>query len=105
MSADIITSIKPPLLVLLPILYAIAEMIKITPLKRWKIPFVLWGVSVALTIIYLFISAITLQNVFVGIIQGTLIVMMTVGGNQFIKQATEKRKFENTKKNKKYKNK
>ncbi len=91
MQPEILTAIKPVLLVLLPVLYGIAEMIKITPLKRWLIPFILWGVSIVLTISVLFTEQISFQNDFVGIFQGTLIAMMTVGGNQFIKQATEKR--------------
>jgi hypothetical protein len=98
MTAEIFTSINPVLMTLLPILYTIAELLKKTPVKNWMIPFILWGVSIVLTIIFLFIQEISADNVFIGIIQGTLIAMMTVGGNQFIKQATEKRLTDNTKK-------
>lgn len=91
MTISCLTEINPIFMMLLPVLYAIAEIIKMTPLKRWLIPFILWGISIFLTTILLFISKISLQNVFTGIIQGTLFAMMTVGGNQFYKQATEKR--------------
>lgn len=96
MSAEILTSIKPALFVLLPVLYMIAEIIKKTPIKHWLIPFILWGTSIVLTIIYLFTVKVSADNVFVGIIQGTFLAMMTVGGNQFYKQATIKRFFDNS---------
>lgn len=99
MHLDVLTSINPVLMVLLPVLYTIAEIIKMTPVKRWLIPFILWGISVMLTIIYLLSEEIALTNVFTGIFQGTLLSMITVGGNQFVKQATEKRIIDNKKSN------
>lgn len=94
-NGDILINIKPELLFLLPVLYVIAEIIKRTPVKNWLIPFILWGVSVALVTAYLFCQAITLENFLAGLIQGTLIAMTTVGSNQLLKQATEKRAEDN----------
>ncbi|NLK17420.1 MAG: hypothetical protein GX304_02700 [Clostridiales bacterium] len=91
MNLEIATAIEPSLLFLLPILYAIGEMIKRTPIKNWMIPFILWGASVFIVTVYLFSQEISVQNIFVGFIQGTILAMTTVGGNQFYKQATEKR--------------
>ncbi len=91
MNLEIATAIEPSLLFLLPILYTIGELLKRTPVKNWMIPFILWGVSVFIVTIYLFSHEISAQNIFVGFIQGTILAMTTVGGNQFYKQATEKR--------------
>ena len=91
MSAEIVTAISPELLVLLPVLYIIAEIIKKTNIKNWCIPFILWGISLVLVISYLLITKPLLEGVCLGIVQGTLLAMATVGGNQFYKQATEKR--------------
>lgn len=91
MNLEIATAIEPSLLFLLPILYTIAELIKMTPLKNWLIPFILWGASVVIVTIYLFIGSISLQSLFSGFIQGTILAMATVGSNQLYKQATEKR--------------
>jgi hypothetical protein len=90
-----LTSIKPELLFLLPVLYVIAEIIKRTPLKNWLIPFILWGISVAMVVIYLFTEEISLENLLSGVIQGTIIAMTTIGGNQLFRQATDKRVEDN----------
>ena len=90
-----LTSIKPELLFLLPVLYVIAEIIKRTPLKNWLIPFILWGISVAMVVIYLFTEEISLENLPSGVIQGTIIAMTTIGGNQLFRQATDKRVEDN----------
>jgi hypothetical protein len=81
--------LSPFLLVLLPVLYGIAEMIKITPLKRWLIPFILWGVSIVLTISVLFTNRF-LSKCFCRHISGHSYSYDDRSGNQFIKQATEK---------------
>ena len=90
-----LTSIKPELLFLLPVLYVIAEIIKRTPLKNWLIPFILRGISVAMVVIYLFTEEISLENLLSGVIQGTIIAMTTIGGNQLFRQATDKRVEDN----------
>ncbi|MDD4003526.1 MAG: phage holin family protein [Clostridia bacterium] len=90
-----LTNIKVELLFLLPVLYVIAEIIKRTPLKNWLIPFILWGISVVLVVIYLFTKEINLENLLSGLIQGTLIAMTTIGGNQLYRQATDKRVEDN----------
>ena len=96
MSAEILTAIKPELLILLPVLYVIAEIIKVTTIKNWLIPFILWGVSIVLVTCYLLINNSFSDSLFTGIVQGTIIAMATVGGNQFFKQATEKRITDNS---------
>lgn len=95
MNADLLTYIKPELMFLLPVLYVVAEIIKRTPLKNWLIPFILWGVSVILTVAYLLCGEVSLENFLAGLIQGTLLAMATVGTNQLLKQATEKRAEDN----------
>lgn len=81
--------IKPELLVLIPVLYAIAEVIKKTPIKTYLIPFILSGVSILLTVVYVIIIG-TVGNIWVsiatGAVQGLLIALVTVGANQYVKQ-------------------
>lgn len=91
MYGEIITAIKPELLIMMPVLYTIAELIKKTKVKTWKIPFILWGVSILLTFLYLLTVYTFVQCIYTGIVQGTFLAMATVGSNQFYKQATEKR--------------
>lgn len=91
MSAEIITAIKPELLIMVPVLYSIGEAVKRTNIKNWRIPFILWGVSIVLTTLYLLLSHNFGDSLVLGIVQGTFIAFSTVGTNQVYKQATEKR--------------
>jgi hypothetical protein len=91
--------IQPELLALMPFLYGAGALIKNTPaIKNWLIPYILWGISIVITIIYFvlqlgvkfdgaaFAAALT---------QATLLAFATVGGNECIKQATVGRKKDN----------
>ncbi|HEY8419112.1 MAG TPA: phage holin family protein [Clostridia bacterium] len=91
--------IQPELLALMPFLYGAGVLIKNTPfIKDWLIPYILWGTSIIITIIYF---ALQLRANFDGaafaaaLSQATLLAFATVGGNECIKQATVKRKEDN----------
>ncbi|HEY8443717.1 MAG TPA: phage holin family protein [Clostridia bacterium] len=91
--------IQPELLALMPFLYGAGVLIKNTPfIKDWLIPYILWGLSIIITIIYF---ALQLKANFDGaafaaaLSQATLLAFATVGGNECIKQAVVKRKIDN----------
>jgi hypothetical protein len=83
-----INLIKPEMLVLMPVLYIIGNLIKSSPAKNWMIPFILWGISVVITVAYIFATEdIDAIHFFIGFVQGTLLTFATVGTNEVIKQA------------------
>lgn len=84
--------IKPELLVLVPVLYAIGAMIKKSELIKNKyIPLTLGALGVALAMIYVIANeGCNLLGVFTAITQGVLIAGVTVYGNQVIKQFSVK---------------
>ncbi|HEY8423165.1 MAG TPA: phage holin family protein [Clostridia bacterium] len=91
--------IQPELLALMPFLYGAGVLIKNTPfIKDWLIPYILWGLSTVITIIYFVLQ---LGSNFDGaafaaaLSQATLLSFATVGGNECIKQAVVKRKLDN----------
>jgi hypothetical protein len=91
--------IQPELLALMPFLYGAGMLIKNTPfIKDWLIPYILWGFSILITILYFVLQ---LGANFDGaafaaaLSQATLLAFATVGGNECIKQATVKRKLDN----------
>lgn len=91
--------IQPELLALMPFLYGAGVLIKNTPfIKNWLIPYILWGLSTVITIIFFVLQ---LGSNFDGaafaaaLSQATLLAFATVGGNECIKQATVGRKEDN----------
>jgi hypothetical protein len=83
-----ISLIKPELLILMPVLYIVGNIVKSSPAKNWMIPFILWGISVLLTVAYIFATeAIDAIHFFIGFVQGTFLTFATVGTNEVIKQA------------------
>lgn len=91
--------IKPELLVLMPFLYGVGILIKNTPnIKDWLIPYILLGVSIAITVVYMaFVigEGFNGRTMVMAVIQGTFIALTTVGGNELYKQATCGRKEDN----------
>jgi hypothetical protein len=87
--------IKPELLILVPVLYLVGMAIKKSAIDNKFIPFILGGVSIFLTLIYLasvntdFSVQGMLLLVFTGITQGILIAGASVYVNQLIKQSKE----------------
>lgn len=86
--------VKPELLLLIPVLYALGVWIKNSKVLDWKIPFILGGVGIGLSVIYLF-SVSDLGNsqaiatlVFTALTQGVLVTAAAVFANQLIQQAT-----------------
>lgn len=85
--------IKPELLVLIPVLYFIGAAIKKSEIKNNKIPFILGGIAILLSGIYLFaVEEITgsqaiLTAIFTAITQGVLCAAASVYTNQLIKQS------------------
>ena len=84
--------IKPELLVLIPVLYFIGAAIKKSSIADKFIPWILGGVSVALSALWIFASCIiespadVALAVFTAITQGVLIAGASVYVNQLVKQ-------------------
>lgn len=85
--------IKPELLVLIPVLYFIGTAIKKSKISDNKIPFILGGVAIVLSGIYLFateeiIGAQAVATaIFTAITQGVLCAAATVYTNELITQS------------------
>lgn len=85
--------ITPELMILVPVLYGLAEVIKMTDLKNKYIPIILMAVSCLITGIYIFSShSLTTtqevaQAIWMSITQGILIASASVLTNNLIKQA------------------
>ncbi len=97
MDMSIITDfIRPELLILGVVLYALGAFLKLLPAfkREWAIPFILLGVSVVLCPVYMLVI-LHLQPVgevvLSGAIQGVLLAALCVFANQMIKQAVNKR--------------
>jgi hypothetical protein len=87
--------IKPELLVLIPVLYAIGVWFKNSSvIKDWKIPFILTGVSVFLTALYLLgtefpaVGSLVAAYIFTAIVQGVLCAAGAVFVQNISKQLT-----------------
>lgn len=93
--------IQPELLALIPFLYGAGVLIRNTPkIKNWLIPYILWGISIVITMIYFALQAgkdFNGTTFAVALGQATLLALATVGGNECIKQATLGRKEDNQK--------
>ena len=90
---DIFTNfIKPELLILIPVIYAVGAAIKHSPISSTTIPFILGVVSVFITGLWIFATTPTdgfkniLMALFASITQGILIAASSVYVNELIKQ-------------------
>lgn len=90
---DFAEFVKPELLLLIPVLYALGAFIKGSKCPDYHIPFILLGVGVVLSVLYLFsvsdlIDAKAVATLlFTGITQGVLAAGAAVLVNQLFKQA------------------
>lgn len=93
--------IQPELLAITPFLYGAGMLIKNTPkIKDWLIPYILWGISLVVTIVYFALqykSAFDGATFVAALGQATILAFATVGGNEYIKQITQGRKEDNEK--------
>ena len=88
--------VRPELLILGVVLYALGMFLKLLPAFReeWAIPFILLGVSVALCPVYMLVIlhlAPVGEVILSGVIQGILLAAICVFANQLIKQLVSKR--------------
>lgn len=89
--------IRPELFILVIFLWCLGLFLKKAPWfnAEWLIPFILLGVSIIMTILYI---AVVLEEGFLaaviimGFIQAVVIAALSVFGNELIKQSTVKRK-------------
>ncbi|MGI5892843.1 MAG: phage holin family protein [Bacillota bacterium] len=90
--------IRPELLLVGVFLYALGLFLKLLPSFReeWAIPFILLGVGVAMTVLYVAVvlgQGWSAAVVITAVIQGVLLAALCVFANQLIKQLkTEKAK-------------
>lgn len=88
--------IKPELLILIPVLYLIGVAVKKSNIADKFIPWILGGVSVALSAIWVFANGTILSGAdvamatFTSITQGVLIAGASVYINQLVKQTGRK---------------
>lgn len=89
---DFMEYIKPELLVLIPVLYLVGVAIKKSKIADKLIPWILGGVSVALSALWILATnfpanaADAALAVFTAITQGVLIAGASVYANQLVKQ-------------------
>ena len=89
---DFMEYIKPELLVLIPVLYLVGVAVKKSNIADKFIPWILGGVSVALSALYILATSFpanvadAAQAVFTAITQGVLIAGASVYVNQLVKQ-------------------
>ena len=89
---EIMEYIKPELLVLLPVLYLIGAAVKKSKIADKFIPWILGGVSVALSALWILATSFPanaaefIMAIFTAITQGVLIAGASVYVNQLIKQ-------------------
>jgi hypothetical protein len=93
----IIEFIRPELFLLIVFLWCIGLFFKKAPwfYADWMIPFILLGISIIMTIVYMAVvvgEGFTAVVIVTGIIQAVLIAAVAVFGNELIKQITVKRK-------------
>lgn len=89
---EVMEYIKPELLVLVPVLYFIGTAIKKSKIADKFIPWILGGVSVALSALWIFATSFPADAseaamvIFTAITQGVLIAGASVYVNQLVKQ-------------------
>lgn len=79
--------IKPELLVLIPFYYIVYDYLKKTPILKWVLPILLWGVSMIFTMLYLVYlcgHGFSFEVIISGIIQGTFLSFVPTSGNHLI---------------------
>lgn len=92
----VVEFIRPELFVLVIFLWCLGLFLKKAPWFKddWMIPFILLGVSLIITIVYMAIvvgEGFNAVVVVTGIIQAVLIAAVSVFGNELIKQGLTKR--------------
>lgn len=93
---DFTQFIKPELLILIPILNLAGQTLKLSPIKDWTIPFILGGLGILLSALYVFTGgSVPVGGVptalFTSLTQGILAAGGSVYFNNLLKQAKEKR--------------
>lgn len=93
----ILEFIRPELFILVVFLWCLGLFLKKAPWFRaeWTIPFILLGISIIFTIVYIAIvlaEGFLPEVIITGIIQAVIIAALAVYGNELIKQGTVKRK-------------
>ena len=90
---DFAEFVKPELLLLIPVLYALGAFIKGSSCADYKIPFILVATGIVLAVLYLFSSSDIVDAksiatlLFTGITQGVLAAGAAVLVNQLFKQS------------------
>lgn len=92
----ILEFIRPELFILVVFLWCLGLFLKKAPWFRaeWAIPFILLGVSIIFTIVYIAIvlnEGFLAEVIITGIIQATIIAALAVFGNELLKQGFVKR--------------
>ena len=92
----ILKFVRPELFILVVFLWCLGLFLKKAPWFRaeWAIPFILLGVSVIFTIVYIAIvlgEGFLPEVIIMGIIQATIIAALAVFGNELLKQGFVKR--------------
>lgn len=95
MELDYLKFIKPELLVLIPVLYVLGIWLKNSSIvQNWKIPFILTGVSVFLSALYLLgtefpsTASLVAAFIFTAVVQGVLCAAGAVFTQNIVKQLT-----------------
>ncbi len=93
----VVEFIQPELFILVIFLWCLGLFLKKAPwfTAEWMIPFILLGVSLIITIVYIAIVAgkgFTSVVIVTGVIQAVIIAAVAVFSNELIKQATAKRR-------------
>ncbi len=86
---DLMTYIEPSLLVLVPFCWVVGRFLKDSRISNNIIPFILWGVSIVFSILYLTIvvkDVPSFRDIIIGTVQGTFIAALAVFGNQLMQQ-------------------
>ena len=87
---DIMTFIKPELLIIVVLLYIIGMVIKAAPkIPSWAIPLILTIIGIVLGVLYVCAvldGGFTGHYIVSGVVQGILAAGLAVYGNQFYKQ-------------------
>ena len=90
---ELLEYIKPELLVLVPVLYLIGVAVKNSKIADKLIPFILGGVAIVLSALWIFATGEMVNTsdvvmaIFTAITQGVLIAGASVYVNQLVKQA------------------
>lgn len=94
--SEVLKYIQPELFIMIVFVWCVGLFLKKNPAFKaeWSIPFILWGLSIAFTILYVgfvFEQGFAPPVIIANIIQGTIIAAVAVFGNEAIKQVSNKR--------------